>query len=104
MGFLAVISIVAGFLIGSLLGRYQKNPESVSVNPPAFLLVATTLGLFGMIAMLYIWPIQNESKDILQVLLGTVAAKWGDMAAYHYNSSAGSARKTDLLKPRDSNV
>lgn len=97
MAFLAIISIVAGFLIGTLLGRYQKNPEAVTVNPPSFLIVATTLGFFGLIAMLYVWPIAEGSKDIIQVMIGTVGAKWGDQVAYHFNSSAGSARKTEMM-------
>jgi hypothetical protein len=98
MGFLTVIAIVAGIFLGTAIGMSRKNPDGIKVNPPHFFVVATTLGFFGLIAMLYIWPIQGDSKDILQILLGTVAAKWGDQVAYYFNSSAGSARKTDMLK------
>lgn len=97
MAILTAVCIIGGIFLGVLIGLSKKNPEAVKVNPPHFLIVATTLAFFGLIAMIYVWPIQGASKDILQPLLGFVGAKWGDMVAYHFNSSAGSAKKTDSM-------
>lgn len=70
---------------------------------PAFLVVSTSIGFFGLISMLYKWPISGDSKDILQVMLGTVGAGWLLTMNYYFSSSSGSAKKTDaLIKKGDS--
>lgn len=66
-------------------------------KPTTFLTIATTLGFFGLVAMLYALPVPDKSKDLLEITLGVVGAKWGDLVGYYFGSSSGSAKKTELL-------
>ena len=66
---------------------------------PGFLGVAVTLGFFGTLAYMLGRPIPEVGRDVLLVLVGALAAKFSDIVSYHFGSSAGSARKTELMQP-----
>ena len=77
-----------------------------SLNLPAFLAVTTTFGFFGLLALLFFKAFPPESKEILNIVLGAVGAAWSGIINYHFGSSSGSAKKTELLnkpevKPND---
>lgn len=63
----------------------------------AFLCVTTTLGFFTLLATVFFVTVPENSKDILQIMLGVVGGQWTAIVGYFYGSSAGSARKTDML-------
>lgn len=68
---------------------------------PKFLVVSTTIGFFSMLGLIVLRPLPNESKDIINVMLGSVATAWGTIVMYHFGSSAGSAKKTDMMNAAD---
>jgi hypothetical protein len=57
------------------------------------------LGFFGLLILLVWRPVALDDKiaTIINVLTGTLAAKFGDVVAYHIGSSAGSKAKDDVL-------
>jgi hypothetical protein len=57
----------------------------------------TTIGFFGIIATLICISIPDSTSNILFVLLGTLAAKWGDIIAYFFGSSKGSKDKGEVI-------
>ena len=63
----------------------------------AFLVATTTLGFFGILTLLFFRIIPMESRDLFIALAGVVGSKWGSIIDYHFGSSSGSARKTDML-------
>lgn len=63
----------------------------------AFLCVSTTVGFFSLLVIVFLVPMPEQSRDILQVMLGVVGTQWASIVGYFYGSSAGSARKTDML-------
>lgn len=71
--------------------------EWLKVNPPGFLLVATTIGFFVFVFMLFFKAFPLESKDILNVMLGVISTAWSGMVGYYFGSSQGSAVKTALI-------
>lgn len=69
----------------------------MKLNAPPFLVVTTTLGFFTILGLLFFKEIPEATKDILQVMLGGVAGQWTAIIQYHFGSSSGSHRKTDML-------
>lgn len=67
------------------------------ITPQWFLIVSTTMGFFSLIELLYFRPVHSDSKDILQIMLGTVAGAWMMVIGYYFGSSSGSAKKTEIM-------
>ena len=57
------------------------------------------IGFIAILVMLIVRPIALEEKvvSILQILVGTLAAKFGDVVQYHIGSSAGSKAKDAVI-------
>jgi hypothetical protein len=55
------------------------------------------MGFFTLLGLLFFMAIPEATKDILQVMLGAVATQWTAIIQYHFGSSSGSHRKTDML-------
>jgi len=68
-----------------------------NVGLPAFLAAATTFGFFSLLFLLFFKAFPPESKDILNVMLGTVGSSWTGIVGYYFGSSSGSAKKTEML-------
>ena len=62
-----------------------------------FLVVVTTLGFLGLIVTLIFVPIPDTRMSQVIGLVTTVATAWIAIITYYFGSSAGSARKTDML-------
>lgn len=64
---------------------------------PGVLALFLTLGFFGLLGwMMYKAPPEG-SRDILNIMLGSLGTGWVTMLAYYFGSSAGSASKDKLL-------
>ncbi len=71
--------------------------EFPAFNIPLFLAISTTMGFFALLGDILFREIPSGSKDISFTMLGAVATAWGSLIQYFFGSSAGSARKTDML-------
>lgn len=70
---------------------------SVEKMMPSFLIVAITFGFLSTVALLFFREVPTASEKIAYMMLGILASKFGDIVGWHFNSSSGSAKKTDLL-------
>lgn len=55
------------------------------------------LATFTVIYVLIFNETPPGNSDLLKILLGALIAKFGDVVSYFYGSSAGSAKKTELM-------
>jgi len=56
------------------------------------------LGFFAVLVVAFKIEMPTGNKDILLILLGVLGAKFGDVVAYFFGSSKGSADKSELMK------
>ncbi|MEI6473040.1 MAG: hypothetical protein WCO20_10405, partial [Holophagaceae bacterium] len=66
---------------------------------PKSLAVAITLGFFALLVFLMRREPPAGSRDILNIMLGSLGSAWIGVVSYYFGSSAGSARKTELMSP-----
>ena len=66
---------------------------------PIIISCLVIVGFVSVLVLLILKPITFDEKiaDILKILVGTLAAKFGDVVQYHIGSSAGSRGKDDVL-------
>lgn len=66
---------------------------------PTLISVMVILAFMAAVVLLLVKPIdlKDNAATILNVLLGALSAKFGDVVAYHIGSSAGSKEKSDML-------
>jgi hypothetical protein len=64
---------------------------------PKALGIAITLGFFGLLYFLLRHEPPAGSRDILNIMLGSLGSAWIGVVSYYFGSSAGSARKTELM-------
>lgn len=57
-----------------------------------------TIGFFAVVGILMKFDLPASSKDACYLLLGSLAAGFGQMLQYFFGSSKGSADKNDMLK------
>lgn len=64
---------------------------------PKALAVAITLGFFALLFFLLGHEPPAGSRDVLNIMLGSLGSAWIGVVTYYFGSSAGSARKTELM-------
>lgn len=75
----------------------RKREVAVKDYVPALLAVFLTAGFFGLLAwMMYEAP-PDGSRDVLNIMLGSLGTGWMSVIAYYFGSSAGSAGKDKVL-------
>lgn len=65
-----------------------------------FLVVAYTLGLFAIVAIVLVFGVRSDSKELAIALATAVSGSAGLIVGWYFGSSQGSQRKTDLLTPK----
>lgn len=75
----------------------RRREMSVKDWIPGMLAIGITAGFFGILGFLLLYQPPVGSRDILNVMLGSLGTAWVSMVAYYFGSSAGSDRKTELL-------
>ncbi len=66
-------------------------------NVPLFLAIATTCAFFSLVADICFREVPTGSKEIAFTMLGSVGTQWVAVMQYHFGSSSGSARKTEMM-------
>ncbi|MBP0590243.1 hypothetical protein J8I87_11065 [Paraburkholderia sp. LEh10] len=64
---------------------------------PKALAMAVTAGFFSMLALMALHGLPGENRDLMNVILGSLGTAWVSIIGYYFGTSAGSARKTELL-------
>lgn len=75
-----------------------RNREiQVKDKIPAILAVLITLGFFSVLGYMLLRTIPVSGHDAMLLMLGSLSSAWVSVVAYYFGSSAGSARKSELL-------
>ncbi len=64
---------------------------------PKVLGIAITIGFFGLLSWLLNKEPPEKSRDILNIMMGSLGSAWIGVVSYYFGSSVGSARKTELM-------
>ena len=59
-----------------------------------------TFGYFAFLAGVTFYGFEAEAKDLMNMLVGILSAAQLAIIGYYFGSSEGSAKKTELLKPK----
>lgn len=74
-----------------------KAGSSIAWSAPV-ISTLVTVAFMGALWLIVTQEIPVNSREIAYILLGTLAAKWGDVVAYWVGSSSGSAAKDATLR------
>ena len=58
-------------------------------------------GFLGAGGALYVLPIPADNQDLIVFMLGQLSGFAGGVIAYHYGTSASSARKTEIMADKE---
>ena len=64
---------------------------------PKVLAMAVTFGFFGILVLMALKSLPDTNRDLVNVILGSLGTAWISIIGYYFGTSAGSARKTELL-------
>ncbi|HWK44934.1 MAG TPA: hypothetical protein VNT30_09445 [Stellaceae bacterium] len=79
--------------------RASARAREISVQDwtaPA-LAIGITLGFFGLLGFLCFREVPTATRDLLNVMIGSLGAAWTGVVAYYFGSSSGQAHATELL-------
>lgn len=89
------------------LGMYQteiqdrdgarKREVEVKDYTPTLLSIGITIGFFGILTFMLFNSPPAASRDILNIMLGSLGTAWVSVVAYYFGSSKGSDKATELL-------
>lgn len=74
----------------------RKREMAVGDKTARNLAYAITVGFFGILVGLMFIEV-DTNKEILYMMLGALGSAWAGVIAYYFGSTAGSAKKTELL-------
>ncbi len=75
----------------------REREKAVRDRIPGLLSIFLTIGFFGVLACMLWRNPPPGSKDVLNVMLGSLGTGWITMLAYYFGSSAGSLAKNAIL-------
>jgi len=79
--------------------RADARARQIAVKDklPAVLAVAVTLGFFAVLFLAFIRGVNDNSRDLANIMIGTLGTAWVAVITYYFGSSSGSAQKSELL-------
>lgn len=75
----------------------RKREMEVKDWVPGALAIGLTLGFFSLLGWLVAHEPPQGSRDILNIMLGSLGTGWITMLAYYFGSSSGAQNATKLL-------
>jgi hypothetical protein len=75
----------------------RKRQILVKDSIPGLLSIVLTIGFFGALAGFSIYPVQDGVQVLLDTMVGSLGTVWIMSMSYYFGSSAGSARKTEII-------
>lgn len=66
-------------------------------NTLPLLAICVTTGFFGVLGFMLLRDVPVSSKDVLNIMLGTLGTAWIQVMAYYFGSSSGSVRKDAII-------
>lgn len=66
-------------------------------NLPLILAIMTTVGFVSMLWLMAFHDVPQSSHDLLMAMTGVLGTSYAGIVAYYFGSSAGSAKKTEIL-------
>ena len=75
----------------------RKREMIVQDGTTRYLAYALTFGFFSILIFMLFQEVPDGSRDILNILLGSLGASFGGVCSYYFGSSRGSQIKTELL-------
>ena len=70
----------------------RKREMAVRDKIPGILAIGLTVGFFGLLGWLVAHEPPAGSRDILNIMLGSLGTGWVTMLAYYFGSSADTSR------------
>ncbi|HWK45142.1 MAG TPA: hypothetical protein VNT30_10490 [Stellaceae bacterium] len=61
------------------------------------LAIGITLGFFGLVTFLCFRDVPAATRDLLNILIGSLTGAWTGVVAYYFGSSSGQMHATELL-------
>jgi hypothetical protein len=78
-----------------------RNREiAIKDKMPMILGIAVALGFFGLLFYMMKYEVPSSNKDLLNIMLGMLGTSFVAVITYYFGSSAGSARKDELVAAR----
>lgn len=75
----------------------RQREEAVKDWTPSALAVGLTVGFFGLLTWLVAHEPPAGSRDLINIMLGSLGTGWVSMLAYYFGSSAGSEAKNYII-------
>jgi len=75
----------------------RKREIEVKDSVPAILAVLLTIGFFAILFYLIKFPIEPSSKDLIEIMTGSLGAAWLAAIMYYFGSSHGSLVQTRVM-------
>lgn len=75
----------------------SANASNLAKNTPYILDFFIVIATFSLGLLLFLTPIPEQNKDILNILFGTLLGLSVTVVNYHRGSSNGSAAKSDII-------
>ena len=75
----------------------RKREEDLKDWTPRVLAGGVTTGFFAVLIWMLMHDVPATTKDVLNIMLGSLGTAWVSIIAYYFGSSSGSDRKTELM-------